>query len=83
MRTYTLEDIAEMFKVGDETAKCWARSGELKCFNASRDRNSRRQRLRVTQESLDAFIASREVGGDSKPKTPRKRRTRKSIERFV
>jgi hypothetical protein len=81
MRSYSLDQVAEICQVSGRTSEHWAATGELRTFNASRDRNSRRPRLRVLQSDLDAFLAARATDADAPQ--PRRRRLKIDVENFV
>ena len=72
---FTAVQVAEKLQVSRETVELWIRRGELKALNASLKPNSARPRLRVTEESLAAFMAARSVG----PPAPRAKRFKKPV----
>jgi hypothetical protein len=71
--TYSLKQAAERLGVGLGTAKFWARSGELPTIDVSRSLGSKKKRLRVTAEALEAFITLR----TTLPASPRANRRRR------
>jgi excisionase family DNA binding protein len=78
--TFTLDEVADSLGVSARTVQQWISDGELRAVNVSRSRSSRKPRLRIRQEDLDAFIAGRAVGSD--PPRPR-RPPRRDIPRYV
>lgn len=81
MTTHSIPDVAESLGVSQRTVEAWIASGELVAVCVSRDRNSRKPRLRVRECDLQAFLVGREVGADAKPK--RVRRRQQEIPRYV
>jgi len=74
MRTYSLTETAEFFGVNPRTVEAWISAGELRAVNVSRNRNSQKPRLRVTDSELQRFIESRSTE-QRKRESRRKRRT--------
>ena len=65
--------IAKLLRVASDKVHGWIRRGELRAVNVG---DGVRARYRVSQESLDAFLKSREV----QPPTPRTRRQQRPPE---
>jgi excisionase family DNA binding protein len=82
MRSYTLAELAEQYTVSLRTVETWVASGELRAVNVSRDRTSRKPRLRVLQCDLDAFLAGRATDAAAVHQ-PRRKRARLDVEQFV
>ena len=59
MKSYTVEQVAELESVNRETVLTWIRMGELTAHNASQNSKSRKPRWRVTDADLTAFRLSR------------------------
>ncbi len=86
MRSYSLPELAEECAVSPRTIEAWIASGELRAINVSRNRSSRKPRLRVLQSDLDAFFAGRATNQQSTTdqqtaRRPRQRRI--EVEQFV
>lgn len=81
MITHSVDDIANLLDVHARTVQQWVATGELKAVNVSRNRQSKKPRLRITQCDLDAFLTSRSVNS-AKPKRTRKA-MRKTIPQYV
>ncbi len=71
--THTLEAISKHLGVSLRTVQEWISAGELRAINVSRNRSSRKPRLRVLDSDLEAFLAGRAVGAEQ-PRTRRRRR---------
>ncbi len=82
MKSFTVEQIAEMEAVHAETVLQWIRAGELPAHNASASRISKKPRWRVTDADLAAFRLSRQSGA-SVPATPRRKRKSETITQYV
>lgn len=65
----TPPEVAKLLRVSTEKVLGWIRRAELRAVNVS---NSSRPRYRVSRDSLDEFLESREV----QPPAPRARRRR-------
>ena len=81
MRSYTVEQVAEIEAVHAETVLGWIRGGELTAHSASASRTSRKPRWRITDADLDAFRLTRQ-NGHSVP-TPRRRRSVGAIKVYL
>ena len=79
MKSFTVEQIAEMEAVHAETVLQWIRAG---AHNASASRISKKPRWRVTDADLAAFRLSRQSGA-SVPATPRRKRKSETITQYV
>ncbi|MAT51060.1 MAG: hypothetical protein CMK32_07745 [Porticoccaceae bacterium] len=55
------KDVADRLGISQRSANALLRSGELETINVSVNPNSKKQRLRVTPEALEAFMRSRSV----------------------
>lgn len=71
-RTWTINEIVQLYRVGEATVRKWIRNGDLRAFDVSPNGSGRKQ-LRISQEALDAFEALRSPA----PSAPRGRRRRK------
>jgi len=71
--------IAKRFQVKQQVVGKWIRSGELAAVDVSESRG-RRPRWRVSQEALDAFLASR--GNRPPAKVTRRRRKSPGVTEF-
>jgi excisionase family DNA binding protein len=74
--TLSVRDVCERYGVGDHTVLQWIRSGELKAFLASRRRDSKRPRWRISAEALAAF----ELARTPTAPPPRARRRKRSAD---
>lgn len=72
-RFLTPPEISKILRVKPDKVLCWIHRGELKAVNVGN--GIRRPRYRVSQESLDAFVKSREV----QPPPPVQRRRRNAM----
>lgn len=78
----SLADVGELLGVHVRTVETWVAGGELRAINVSRDRKSRKARLRVMQHDLDTFLGARAT--DATSTAPRRRRRQQpDIEQFV
>ena len=82
MRTYTVDQVAELESVNRETVLTWVRVGELVAHNASQNPKSRKPRWRITDADLTAFRLSRQ-NGTKEPTPPRRRRSAGEIPNYV
>jgi len=74
MTSHTLPDIAEQLGVSLRTVHSWVADGELRAVSVSRSRKSRKPRLRALDSDLQAFLASRQVGGEARPQRRARRK---------
>jgi excisionase family DNA binding protein len=74
MSNYTAREIAERCGVSLKTVLAWIHAGELKAVNVGRTAHGRKPRWRISQASLEAFLALRTSG----PPAPRTRRTKQN-----
>lgn len=81
MRSYSLPEVGEYLIVSLRTVEAYIAGGELRAVNVSRNRQSRKPRLRVLQADLDAFLAGRATHQET-TRQPRRRR-RIEVEQFV
>ena len=58
-RYYTPAEISEILKVDTDGVIALIRSGELVASNVARSKAAAKPRWRISQESLDRFLASR------------------------
>jgi excisionase family DNA binding protein len=72
-RASTILEIAQRYRVSVPTVRGWIASGELRAVVVSRNRQSRKPRVRVTPEAMAAFEAARSPG----PATAARRRRRR------
>jgi hypothetical protein len=70
---YTRQEVAELERVSVKLVDAWIRSGELRAHVSSLKMNSRKRRVRISAESLEAFRLSRTIY----PPAPRVRRRRR------
>lgn len=82
MKSYSFADIAKSLIVSLRTVETWHESGELRAINASRNRQSRKPRLRVLQDDLDAFLVGRATN-QSSGRPPARPRQKIEVEQFV
>ncbi len=82
MKTFSLAEVAEMLTVSVRTIEAWIAGKELRAVNVSRNRRSRKARLRVLQSDLDAFLDSRATDQEQGHQ-PRRRRRIEGVEQFV
>jgi len=80
-RARTIPDVAKDFGVSERTVQKWVEAGELRAVNVSRDRNSKKPRLRVLDSDLQAFLAGRTVGTERKQS--RRRGRPKAARKYV
>jgi len=74
-RFMTVPEVAKILGISGTNVLFYIAKGELQAFNSSM--GTRRPRWKISQESLDAFIASRSSG---KPDPrPRRRKAKASI----
>lgn len=59
MKFYLVRDIEQLLGVTEKTVLGWLNSGELKGANCGVTPGKKKPRWRVSQESLDAFLALR------------------------
>lgn len=83
MTSYALAEIAESLGVCVETVARWVASGEMRAVNVSRDRRSRKPRLRVLQADLDQFLSARATDHGAELQPLKRRRRVEVTERFV
>ena len=81
MRSFTVEQIAEIESVNRETVLSWVRTGELKAHSASQNPKSRKPRWRVTDADLTAFRLARQNG--TAVQAPRRKRSAGVIKEYV
>lgn len=81
MRTFALAEVAKSLGVSQRTVEVWIAAGELLAVNVSRNRNSRKLRLRVRESDLELFLITRETR--SQPPAQRRKIRRKDIPRYV
>ena len=82
MRTYTVDQVAELESVNRETVLTWVRLGELTAHNASQNSKSRKPRWRVTDADLTAFRLARQ-NVTKEPTQPRRKRSAGVIKEYV
>lgn len=75
MMTYTVNQVAELFKVNRETVVYWIRAAELAAVNVARNKDGM-PRYRITQEALDGFILRRRAVDGPPPARARRPRTK-------
>jgi len=56
---HPLDVVAEKLGVDERTVRSWIAKGELRAVNLSRDRNSRKPRLRILEDEVDRFLTAR------------------------
>lgn len=61
LESYTVEEIAEKLSVDARTVRNWITNGELRAVNVSRNRESRKPRLRVMDDDVTSFLTLRSV----------------------
>jgi hypothetical protein len=83
MTSYSLPEVAEALVVCTRTIEAWIAAGELRAVNVSRDRESRKPRLRVLQADLDAFLAGRATDTTPDPQPRPRRRRLQMVEQIV
>ncbi len=81
MRSYTVDQVAELESVNRETVLTWIRLGELTAHSASQNAKSRKPRWRVTDADLTAFRLLRQNG--TAVQTPRRKRSAGTIKEYV
>jgi len=79
---YSADEVAEKLRVDERTVRSWIAKGELRAVNLSRDRGSRKPRLRVLEAEVERFLEARSTHPDVKP-LRRRRRVPPPVERFV
>ena len=83
MSTFSFDDVAAQFDVSTRTVEAWVDSGELTAVNVSRDKASKKRRLRITQTALNAFIAARSTVPASEQKQARRRQSRVAVPSYI
>lgn len=73
-RTFTANEVADLFGVNFNTVVAWLKAGELIGFSASKSATSGKPRYRITAEDLERFKLSRSVA--QPPSAPAARRRR-------
>ena len=82
MISHSLADVANLLVVHVRTVETWVANHELRAVNVSRNRQSRKARLRVMQSDLDTFLGARAT--DASPAKKSLRRQQPSdVEQFV
>lgn len=82
MPSYDPAGVAERHGVSLATVLSWVRSGELRAICVSRSPNSRRPRVRISEQALADFEAARAVTPPAPAPVRRKRRTTGEMVRF-
>jgi hypothetical protein len=70
----TLKQVAERCGVSEYVVREWIKSGELRAINHSVSSTSKKPRLKVRSDDLDAFNAVRSTHHQLQPPTPRKKK---------
>ena len=83
MTSHTLAEVASLLCVSVRTVETWIGGRELRAVNVSRDRQSRKARLRVMQSDLDAFLGARATDASPTKQSRRRRGPSSEIEQFV
>lgn len=78
----TPPEVAKLLGVSLRTVRIWIETGELRAVNVSANRQSRKPRLRISQEALAEFQRVRE-GKPSPTAAPKRRKFTRPIERFI
>ena len=78
MKSYSIREFAESVGVDERTVRAWISSGELAATNVSRNRLSKKPRLRITERQADAFLDQRSTRFEQPD-----RRRRPKVEQFV
>jgi excisionase family DNA binding protein len=68
-------EIAELLGIDDAKVVAWIRAGELKASNVAAKAAGKRARWRISQLSLDEFLARREAVPTIKPIRKRRQRS--------
>lgn len=72
-RVFTVKEVAERFRVSQGTIYADIRTGRLKALRFGR------KTYRITEESLQDYLAAAEVSGISRPKTSERRRSKSHV----
>ena len=83
MTSHTLAEVASLLCVHIRTVETWIALHELRAVNVSRDRQSRKARLRVMQSDLDTFLGARATDASPTKQSRRRRGPSSEIEQFV
>ena len=69
----TVKEVADRLQVAEKTVKAWIATGHLQAVNVSLSVSSKKPRLRVLEDDLLAFQASRIVCPKASRKSPSKK----------
>ena len=81
-RPYTVPQIAELLSVGKLKVLGWIRSGELRAWNASATRDSRKPRFLVEQTDFEQFKLSRQPIPPAPTSTRRRQTAASGVRKF-
>lgn len=73
MRSFSIGEIAKLEGVGESVVRQWIRAGELRAYNASGSKQSRKPRLRIEEAALIEFRRERSTGTAPEQKPRRTR----------
>ena len=79
--SHSIEDVAENLGVDSRTVREWVRKGELKAVNVSRNKDSRKARLRILEKDIADFLTLRAIAPEVK--ISRRRRRFPPVEQIV
>lgn len=71
MNSFTVREIAALYRVTQHTVLAWIKSGELVAFHAGRNRIAGKPRWRVRAQALAQFESSR-TPEPERPSRPRR-----------
>ena len=64
--SHSIEDVAENLGVDSRTVREWVKKGELKAVNVSRNKDSRKARLRILEKDVTDFLTLRAIAPEVK-----------------
>lgn len=57
--SFSIDEVAEKLEVDERTIRDWIAKGDLTAFNVSRNRDSRKPRLRISEDEMERFLKLR------------------------
>ena len=78
MLRYTVKEVAEIYRVSENTVLTWIARGDLEPVDISRGQNLR-PKWRITEKALEKFEMLRTPTNDADTPTPKRRRRRPAV----
>lgn len=57
--SFSIGEVAQKLDIDERTIRDWIAKGDLTAFNVSRNRDSRKPRLRISDDEIERFLQSR------------------------